>query len=66
MKTRLSKISKSLKMRLIGISMVTGGLSILIYSLIYGSNMGFWSIYIGMMLVVMGLGFLGMNVGYPF
>jgi len=60
-------ISKSAKMKTIGATLFFIGVVILVYSIIYGSSsMGFWSMYLGMILVVTGLGFLGMNVGFPY
>ncbi len=60
-------IDERLKMRFIGVSLFTVGLVTVIYSVFYGSsNMGFWSIYIGILLIITGLGFLGLNVRSPF
>jgi hypothetical protein len=67
MKTEFIRIDKKLKMKLIGASLFTVGLMTIIYSIFYGSsNMGFWSLYIGLLLIVTGLGFLGLNIGSPF
>lgn len=58
------RIDKKIKMKAAGAALFIVGLAMVAYSLLYGSeSMGFWSIYIGVMLVVAGLGFLGMNVG---
>jgi hypothetical protein len=66
MKTGFIKIDKKLKMRLFGISLFTVGLVTIVYSIFFGSsNMGFWSLYIGLLLIVTGLGFLGLNIGSP-
>ncbi len=60
-------MKKKFKMRLFGLLLVLLGGSLVIYSIVTGSSMGFWSIYIGMILVATGLSLLGINVGsYPF
>ena len=60
------EIDKKIKMKAFGATLFAAGAGILVYSLLYGSNSGFWSMYIGLMLIVSGLGFLGLNVGgYP-
>ena len=58
------RIDKKIKMKTVGVTLFAAGFFMVAYSLLYGSEgMGFWSIYIGVMLIVAGLGFLGMNVG---
>jgi len=63
-----TKINKKLKMRLLGFLLVTLGVLLLVYGIFFGSsNMSFWTIYIGLVMVATGLGFLGFRVGgYPF
>ena len=57
---------KRVKMRLFGIFLVLSGLAVIVYSLLSSSSSGFMNMYIGFLMVVSGLGFLGVNVGsYP-
>lgn len=65
---KLLRFNEKIKMKTFGLTLFTFGVMILIYSIFYGSSdMGFWSIYIGVLLLVSGLRFLGLNVGgYPF
>ena len=57
---------KRVKMKLFGIFLVLSGLAIIVYSLLSSSSSGFMNMYIGFLMVVSGLGFLGVNVGsYP-
>ena len=59
------KMKKKIKMKLFGIFLVLVGSVIIIYSLF--SSSGIWGMYIGMMMIISGLGFLGVNVrNYPF
>jgi len=58
---------KNVKMKMIGIGLVIVGLLIAVYGVLFNSGQTtFWSIYIGMSIAVMGLGFVGFNVGYGF
>ena len=56
----------NMRMKLIGIALVLLGLVIALYGIFNSGSSTFWSIYIGMSIVVMGLGFVGFNVGYGF
>jgi len=57
---------KRVKMRLFGIFLVLSGLAVIVYSLLSSSSSGFMNMYIGFLMLVSGLGFLGVNVGsYP-
>jgi len=57
---------KRVKMKLFGIFLVLSGLAVIVYSLLSSSSSGFMNMYIGFLMVVSGLGFLGVNVGsYP-
>jgi hypothetical protein len=65
MKTKL--MDRNLKMRLLGMLMLAVGSVVVMYSILYGSNnVGFWSLYLGMLLITTGLGLLGLNIGSPF
>jgi hypothetical protein len=56
------------KMKIFGIMMVLFGLTSIIYSILYSSSSSsFWTIYIGLTILVSGLSLLGINfIGYPF
>ena len=57
---------KRVKMKLFGIFLVLSGLAIIVYSILSSSSSGFMNMYIGFLMLVSGLGFLGVNVGnYP-
>jgi len=57
---------KRVKMKLFGIFLVLSGLAVIVYSILSSSSSGFMNMYIGFLMVVSGLGFLGVNVGsYP-
>jgi len=54
-----------MKMKLVGITLVMFGLTVLVYGIaFYSGPSTFWSIYIGMSIVMMGLGLIGFNAGY--
>jgi len=58
---------ENIKMKLLGIGLVFVGLIITVYGILFNSGpTTFWSIYIGMSVVMMGLGLVGFNVGYGF
>lgn len=61
-------MNKNIKMRLFGLFLIIAGAGVLIYSVLFSSStIAFWTIYIGLMLLIAGLGLLGFNVGgYPF
>jgi len=60
-------MNKKIKMKLLGIFLVLTGSAVIVYSLFSSSSTGFWGMYVGLLMVVSGLGFLGVNVGsYPF
>jgi len=56
------------KIKLIGLFLLTSGISIVVYSILFASSKSaFLPMYIGFTMVVTGLGMLGFNVsGYPF
>ena len=57
---------KRVKMKLFGIFLVLSGLAVIVYSILSSSSSGFMNMYIGFLMLVSGLGFLGVNVGnYP-
>jgi uncharacterized membrane protein len=57
----------NIKMKLLGIGLVLVGLIISVYGVLFNSGPAtFWSIYIGMSVVMMGLGLVGLNIGYGF
>jgi len=60
-------VNKKIKMKLFGLTLVILGMIILVYSILFGSSgMSFWTMYIGILMVATGLGFLGFNIGsYP-
>ena len=63
---RVGLWKKDLKIRVFGMLMLAAGSAVIIYSIFYGSsNMGFWPVYLGMMLITTGLGFLGLGLGSP-
>lgn len=52
-------------MKLFGMLLVLAGLLISVYGLFFYSGPStMWSIYIGMSVIMMGLGLLGYNIGY--
>ena len=55
-------MNKKLKMTLFGILLVLAAITIIGYSILSSSS-GFWGMYLGMYLLIAGLGFLGFNVG---
>jgi len=56
-------MSKKLKMKMFGLFLVLLGLVIIVYSIISSTSMGFFSIYLGMLMLVTGLSILGFNAG---
>jgi len=54
-------------MKLVGITLVMLGIAVLVYGLFFYSGPStFWSIYIGMSVIMTGLGLIGFNIGYGF
>jgi hypothetical protein len=52
------------RMRLLGLALLVVGSLVIVYSVAFDSaSSGFWSLYVGMLLVTTGLGFLGLNAG---
>lgn len=63
---KIDIMRKRIKMKLFGVFLVLSGLAVIVYSLLSSASSGFWNMYIGFLMVVSGLGFLGVNVGsYP-
>lgn len=56
---------KNIKMKLVGMTLVMLGIAVLVYGLFFYSGPStFWSIYIGMSVIMTGLGLIGFNIGY--
>lgn len=63
----MDPVKDYLKIKALGVSLVAAGVFLVVYTLFWGGASGsFWMMYIGLMLVITGLGFLGINLSnYP-